>query len=267
MSGAFSSPPFSEAAMTAIALLEPVAQRFVPSRGSTAMSTAKPPLPTFSPMNSMGASSRSPSPITMVPSMSTLSISRRMASTATWSEYLRSPWPIVWAQAMAAVSTTLTNSRNRSSRCMEVSRCVRLALVGRQLDASRLVLAVPKCVVRLHQLVDLPRALVDHGRLAVAVEAAGRGLVGEPVAAVDLDRVARRPLAGRRGEPLGERGLPVVAPSLVLEPARAQPEQPGRVVVGDHLGDHLLDQLMVTDRHADRLALAGGTDRGGQGGG
>ena len=56
-----------------------------------------PPLPTFSPMNSIGASSRSPSPMTMVPSMSTVSMSLRMASTATWSEYFRSPWPMVRA--------------------------------------------------------------------------------------------------------------------------------------------------------------------------
>jgi len=89
--GSKPAPPFSDAARTAIALPAPVAQRFVPSRGSTAMSTANPPLPTFSPMNSIGASSRSPSPMTMVPSMSTVSMSLRMASTATWSEYLRSP--------------------------------------------------------------------------------------------------------------------------------------------------------------------------------
>ncbi len=36
--------------------------------------------------------------MTMVPSMSRLSISERMASTATWSEYLRSPWPMVRAE-------------------------------------------------------------------------------------------------------------------------------------------------------------------------
>ena len=41
-SGACSSPPFSDAASTAIALAAPVAQRFVPSSGSTAMSTGAP---------------------------------------------------------------------------------------------------------------------------------------------------------------------------------------------------------------------------------
>src|SRR5436190_9765616 len=109
----------------------------------------------------MGASSRSPSPITIVPSMSTLSISLRIDSTAIWSEYLRSPWPMVRAAAMAALSTTLTNSRDRS-RCMRP-----LPLVRGQLDAPRLVLPISEHVVGLHQLVDLAGALVDDGRLAV----------------------------------------------------------------------------------------------------
>ncbi len=100
----------------------PVAHRLVPSSGSTAMSTASPPcLPTFSPMKSMGASSRSPSPITIVPSTSTLSSSRRMASTAAASEPLRSPRPMVRADAIAARSTTLTNSNARSAAIIRTS--------------------------------------------------------------------------------------------------------------------------------------------------
>ena len=71
-------------------------------------------MPTFSPMYSIGASSRSPSPITIVPSIGTVSITRRIASTATWSDLWRSPCPIVWAQAMAACSTTRRNSSERS---------------------------------------------------------------------------------------------------------------------------------------------------------
>ena len=65
-------------------------------------------------MYSIGASSRSPSPMTMVPSIGTVSISVRIASTATWSDRCRSPWPIVCAQAMAACSTTRRNSSERS---------------------------------------------------------------------------------------------------------------------------------------------------------
>src|SRR5688572_16910895 len=129
--------------------------------------------------------------MTMVPSMSTVSMSLRIASTATWSEYFRSPWPMVRAQAMAAFSTTLTNSRKRSSRCISL---LASALERRQLDAAGAVLPVAERVVRLHDLVDLARAFVDHGRLAVPVEAADGIFVGVAVAAVDLDRVAGRAL-------------------------------------------------------------------------
>src|SRR5262245_29381430 len=273
MSGAWRRPPFAEAARTAIALAAPVAQRFVPSRGSTAMSTASPERPTFSPMKSMGASSRSPSPITMVPSMSTVSISLRMASTATWSAYLRSPWPMVRAAAMAALSTTLTNSSGRSAWIIDApSRSAwplpgnRGGAIGGQLHAPRLVLSVAEGVVRLHDLVDLAGALVDHRRLGVAVEAAGGVLVGEAVASVDLDAVGGRALALHGGEPLGERGLPRVALPLVLEPARAQPEEPRRVVVGDHLRDHLLHELVLPDGHPERLPALGVGDGGVQAG-
>src|SRR6266436_6062792 len=118
MSGACSNPPFSLAASTAIAPAAPVAQRLVPSSGSTAMSTsgnsafgACVAKPTFSPMYSIGASSRSPSPMTMVPSISTASMVLRIASTATSSALCRSPNPIVRAAAIAPFSTTRRNSR------------------------------------------------------------------------------------------------------------------------------------------------------------
>src|SRR5262245_6941750 len=217
MSGTFSRPPRSAAASTAMAFGAPVAQRFVPSSGSAAMSTgALPSRPTFSPRNSIGASSRSPSPITMVPSMSTLSISLRMASTATWSAYLPSPWPMVRAAAMAAFSTTLTNSRGRSSGIIGVApcRCPALLAVLRQLDAPRLVLAIAQGVVGLHELVDLPGSLVDDRGLGVAEEPPGRVLVREAVAAVDLDAVRGRALALHGREPLGERRLAGVALAL-----------------------------------------------------
>ena len=63
-------------------------------------------------MKSIGASSRSPSPMTMRPRIGTASIFSRIASTATWSEYFRSPCPIVRAAAMAAASHTLRKSRD-----------------------------------------------------------------------------------------------------------------------------------------------------------
>src|SRR6202162_2529633 len=101
-----------------MALGAPVAQRLVPSRGSTAMSTwGKSALgawvakPTLSPIYNMGAWSRSPSPMTMVPSICTESMVLHMASTVISSALWPSPKPMVRAAAIAAVSTTRRNSR------------------------------------------------------------------------------------------------------------------------------------------------------------
>ena len=117
-SGACSKPPRSLAASTTMAFGAPVAQRFVPSSGSTAMSTcgkcalgAWVARPTFSPIYSMGASSRSPSPMTIVPSICTVSMVLRIASTVISSALWPSPKPMVRAAAIAAVSTTRKNSR------------------------------------------------------------------------------------------------------------------------------------------------------------
>src|SRR5713226_3492733 len=140
MSGAWSSPPRSAAASTAIALFAPSAHRFVPSSGSTAISTSghdaanssptpKPP-PTSSPMKSIGASSRSPSPITIRPRIGTESITSRMASTATSSEYFRSPWPIVRAAAIAAASVTRKKSRDSSRSVLNSGAIVCLLCTG-----------------------------------------------------------------------------------------------------------------------------------------
>src|SRR5215212_1576551 len=104
--------------------------------------------------------------MTMVPSIGTVSSASRIASTATWSDLCRSPWPIVCAQAIAACSTTRRKSRERSKFIS--------ALVCRQLAAGRLVAAVTEHVVGLHQLVDLAGAFIDDRAFAVAIEAAGR---------------------------------------------------------------------------------------------
>src|SRR5579883_1018895 len=117
MSGACSSVPASAMAMVAMAPGMFLAQRVVPSSGSTAISTLKPPsAPTFSPMNSIGASSISPSPMTTVPSIGSLLSSRRIASTAAWSAAFSSPRPRSRAALTAArsVTRTISNVRIRS---------------------------------------------------------------------------------------------------------------------------------------------------------
>src|SRR3954469_9367637 len=253
-----------------MALGAPVAHRFVPSSGSTAMSTTSNRTsfrpckslaltrPTFSPMNSIGASSRSPSPMTIVPSIGTVSITRRIVSTATWSDLWRSPWPIVWAQAIAACSTTRRNSSERSESIkLEVASRFRLFTSGirGKFAAGRPIGAIAEEVVGLHDLVDLARAFVNDGAFAVAEEPAHWIFVRVAVRAVNLDRVARGALGGDRGEPLGEPGLARVALPLVLEPAGSHPQQPRRLVVRFHLRDHFLHQLVLADLDAERLPL------------
>src|SRR5579871_4399753 len=132
---------------------------------------------------------------------------------------------MVWAQAMAACSTTRRNSRERSE-CMwlsvgqgTVSASVTVSVsvsvlvsvtvpvsvsiaapaarsggVRREFASRRAIVAVAEQVVGLHDRVNLTRALVDDRAFAVAVETADGILVRVAVGAVDLDGVARRPL-------------------------------------------------------------------------
>ncbi len=97
--------------------------------------------------------------------------------------------------------------RNRAGEPFTASRAVwalasrswsLCTLVGRQLAPRRPVVPVAEQVVGLHDLVDFARALVDHGTLAVAIEAAHRVFVRVAVGAVDLDRVGRRRARTRR---------------------------------------------------------------------
>ena len=61
----------------------------------------------------------------------------RMASVATWSESLRSPWPMVRADAIAAVSTTRKNRDARSLSMFSPNvRTLLSALVSIAISAS-----------------------------------------------------------------------------------------------------------------------------------
>src|SRR5262249_24273054 len=96
-------------------------------------------------------------------------------------------------------------------------------LIRWQLASSRSLDAVPEGVIGLHQFVNFTRPFVNRCALAVAIEATNRVFVLIPVGAVNLDRVACRPLRSHRGTPLGQPGLARVAPATILQPARAQP--------------------------------------------
>src|SRR5258708_3404918 len=111
----------------------------------------------------------------MVPSIGTVSSESRMASTAAWSDLWPSPCPIVWAHAIAACSTTRRKSSDKSEFIDSPSTRGarrRSSLIGRQLAARRLVLAVAEDVVGLHDLVDFARPLVDPPPPPVAVQPA-----------------------------------------------------------------------------------------------
>src|SRR3989441_11256289 len=58
-----------------------------------------------------------------------------------------------------------------------------------------------------------------------------------------------------------------VRPPLILEPGRAEREEPRAVDRGRHVGEHPLDHLVLTDRHAEGLPLARVGDRALEGAG
>src|SRR6266511_6144330 len=111
------------------------------------------------------------------------------------------------------------------------------------------------------QLLDLRRPLVEAVHTRVAPEALDRELVGEAVAAVDLDRVVAGALRDLAGVELRDARLARARNALVLEMAGAVDEQPRGLGLDDHVGDELLHELVRGDGLAERVALRGVRDR------
>src|SRR6185369_3784036 len=65
------------------------------------------------------------------------------------------------------------------------------------------------------------------------------------VAAMDLDRLQGRPRGRLRGEELGHGSLPGKPRSTILQPGGPVYEEPGRVELGRHVGQHPLDRLEI----------------------
>src|SRR5262249_19179191 len=126
---------------------------------------------------------------------------------------------------------------------------------GRQLAARRAIRPVAQDVIGLHQLMNLTRAFVDDRALAVPEESAHGVLIGIPIGAMDLYRIACRTLRGDRGEPLCQPCLSRVPLPVVLQPAGAQPQQAGSLIVRLHLRDHFLHELVLADFDAEGLAI------------
>src|SRR5690606_13728669 len=106
-----------------------------------------------------------------------------------------------------------------------------------------------------HYALNLARALVDLGDLRVAVVALGRILAHVAVPTEDLHGVLRYLVGDLRGHQLAHRRLGRVPLAGRLEPRGPVGQQPGRVDLGRHVGEHEADRLMVGDRLAKGLAL------------
>src|SRR4051812_48340985 len=107
------------------------------------------------------------------------------------------------------------------------------------------------------EALDLPRALVDLSDLGVAVVALGRKLLRVAVAAEHLDRLAGPVPRDPAREQLRLRPLDRVRPARLLQPRRPPDQGAGRLDLGLHVRELLLDRLERADRTAERLALPG----------
>src|SRR5689334_18863251 len=188
--------------------------------------------------------------MTIVPSIGTVSSVRRMAVTAASSDLWRSPCPMVWPAAMAACSTTRRNSSERSAFIWASAPGGNCGFVGRQFAACRAIRPRSEQIIRLHDLVNLARALVDHRALAVAIETADRILVRVAVRAMHLHRVTGGAFRGDGREPLGETSLARVAAAFVLHRGIAA----GLDQAGGAGGDR--EAALIEREHGDLEPLA-----------
>src|ERR1044072_4677523 len=127
--------------------------------------------------------------------------------------------------------------------------------VGRQRPAGRLLAFEAERPVGLHECVYVARALIDDCGLAVAQIALDGIVVRVAVRAVNFNCHRRGLLAADGRLPLRQRGRARVRAPLILEPAGLEPEQVRHLVVGFHVGNLLLDELMVGYLRPERLAL------------
>ena len=114
-----------------------------------------------------------------------------------------------------------------------------------------LVLAVAENIIRLHERMDFARAFVNDRGFRVPQEAGNRIFVRIAVSAVDLNRIIRRFIGKITSLPFCQRCFPCVALSLVFHLACAVDKQPAHLIAGLHIGEHLLDKLVLADRFAE----------------
>src|SRR3990172_9832646 len=97
------------------------------------------------------------------------------------------------------------------------------------------------------QLLDFGGAVGDGEHTGVAEVALHRVLLRETVSAVNLDRLGRYVHAHPRGEELGKGALAAAAHVLVEQLEGAVGEKTRGVGFGDHIRDHLPEQLEAPD--------------------
>src|SRR5438094_5306228 len=120
-----------------------------------------------------------------------------------------------------------------------------------------------KYLFRDHEPLDLRGALVDLEQLRVAHELLDRVLLDVAVAAEDLHRVGRDLHGGVGREAFGEGGVQrrLACVALVEHPGRLPRQQPRRLDLRRHVGDHEADALVHRDRQVERDPLARVADR------
>src|SRR5581483_2722719 len=110
---------------------------------------------------------------------------------------------------------------------------------------------------RDHQALDLAGAFADGAQLGVAIKLFDRIILDEAVSAVNLDSFIRHPHGDFGSIQLGHGGFLVDVRARILEPGRAQREQPRRFDVGGHIGQLVLNRLEFRDESPELFPLFG----------
>src|SRR5438045_1632336 len=134
--------------------------------------------------------------------------------------------------------------------------------ISRKHAPKLFVLAESERVFGLEKLMDLHRSFVDDLAFGVPEKPADRIFVGIAVSAVNLDGVVGGVERRSRSNPFGQRGFARISLPLVFHPSGTKPEQLGVIVAGHHLGDHLLNELVLANHLPESLSLLGVFDAG-----
>src|SRR5262249_42972494 len=130
----------------------------------------------------------------------------------------------------------------------------------------RLSAMVPsQLLARDDDALDLARALVDARHADVADQPLDAHVARVTVAAVDLHGRVADAAGALRGEELGDRRLAGERSLALLAPGGAEDEEPRRLELRVHVGEHELDRLVLGERDVELPPLASVTPAGVEG--